>query len=132
MIKTASLDISVCQTFATRAKGILGQQPIDSRTAVWLVPCSTVHTFGMREPLSLLFLDRDLKCLKWVTARPNRIYGERKAHSVIEMASRVAPELDLIGHEISDLCRRIDLTEYILVGRIKTGIQDTAKQHIQG
>jgi len=126
LIKTTSLDISVCQTFATRAKGILGQQPIDSRTAVWLVPCSTVHTFGMREPLSLLFLDRNLKCLKWVTAKPNRIYGERKAHSVIEVAWRGAPELEHLSHEISDLCGRIDLAEYILVGRIKARIQDTA------
>ena len=87
---------------------------------------------GMREPLSLLFLDRNLRALKWVTARPNRIYGERQAHSVIEMAWRTESELDLLSHEISDLCRRIDLAEYILVGRIKTRIKDTAKQHIQG
>ena len=74
----------------------------------------------------MLFLDRNLNGLKWVTARPNRIYGERKAHSVIEVAWRCAPELVRINQEISDVCRRIDPAEYILVGRVKARIKDAA------
>lgn len=127
MIKTESLDIRICHTFASRAKGLLRQHPINPRAAVWLAPCRAVHTFGMREPLSVLMINASREPLEWVSpAKPNRIYGRVSAASVIEMAYRCPKELEKIHQELLHVLSRLDKAEDFLVGRVKTRIQDAA------
>lgn len=55
-----------------------------------LIPrCSSVHTFGMRFPLDLFFLDRDGAVLdrRW-SLSPSRIARCRGAASVLELPSQ--------------------------------------------
>jgi hypothetical protein len=62
---------------------------------LWLKPCSSVHTLGMRVALSLLFLDSQHQLIRIVpTARANRVFVCRQASSVLEMRAR--PEQDII------------------------------------
>jgi hypothetical protein len=62
---------------------------------LWLKPCSSVHTLGMRVALSLLFLDSQYQVIHIVpTARANRVFVCRQASSVLEMRAR--PEQDII------------------------------------
>lgn len=44
-------------TFLSRLVGLLGTSAIAEGEGVWLVPCRSVHTFGMRYPIDVAFLD---------------------------------------------------------------------------
>jgi uncharacterized membrane protein (UPF0127 family) len=55
-----------------------------------LIPrCRSVHTFGMRFPVDVVFLDRDATPLAIRPAVPrNRIVGYRGARAVLEVPAR--------------------------------------------
>ena len=41
-----------------RMRGLLGRARLDADRALWLEPCHAVHTFGMRFPIDVVFIDR--------------------------------------------------------------------------
>lgn len=130
-LHTKSLDIVVCQNFKSRLLGLYKSQPLGARSAVWLTKCRYVHTFGMREPLSLVFFNDKMSIVKWyLSAKPNRVYGTYSARSVIEMAQKTDNEFEIICQEILLLRQGLDITEYFNKGRIKTRIQNTTEQNI--
>jgi uncharacterized membrane protein (UPF0127 family) len=48
----------VCATFLARARGLLGRAlPQDGGALI--VPCRSIHTFGMRTPMDVVYLSRD-------------------------------------------------------------------------
>ena len=44
-------------TFLSRLAGLLGTVAIAEGEGLWIVPCRSVHTMGMRYPLDVAFLD---------------------------------------------------------------------------
>lgn len=76
----------VAETAASRNKGLLGRTGLPSGGGLWIVPCESVHTFFMKFPLDLVYLDRNKKVRK---ARGNvgpwRLSGCLSAHSIIEL-----------------------------------------------
>ncbi len=58
---------------------------------LWIAPSEGVHTFGMKFPIDVLFLNRHKKILK---IRPNmarsRISLSLRAHSVLELPAGTA------------------------------------------
>jgi len=79
--------VEVADSFSQRSRGLLGRNGLAPGTALWLKPCGCIHTFGMRFPLDLLFLDRQGVVVRWVRAvAPGRmVFGGWRAHSVLEM-----------------------------------------------
>jgi uncharacterized protein len=63
--------VTVAKTFRDRSRGLLGRDGIDG--ALLLEPASSIHTFGMRFDLDVAFLDRDLRVLRTLTMRRNRL-----------------------------------------------------------
>lgn len=55
-------ELAFADTHWTRLRGLLGTSPGDFRNAcgIWIVPCRGVHTLGMRFPIDVVYLDRDL------------------------------------------------------------------------
>ena len=49
---------------------MLRRYPPGPRSGVWLRPCWAVHTFGMRYPIDVAFIDSRGKVLKFVTLPP--------------------------------------------------------------
>jgi uncharacterized membrane protein (UPF0127 family) len=47
-------------TAATRSKGLLGRTSMAPGEGLWIVPCPMIHTFFMKFPIDVLFLDADL------------------------------------------------------------------------
>ncbi|MFP4511688.1 MAG: DUF192 domain-containing protein [Acidimicrobiales bacterium] len=54
-----------------RSRGLLGREGIEG--ALYLTPCRSVHTFGMRFPIDVAFVDADLVVCRIVQMRPGRI-----------------------------------------------------------
>lgn len=132
MIKTDSLDIRVSKNFFSRATGLLRRQPLAHRDALWLKPCRAIHTFGMREPLSVLFLNANNEPLQWIfKAKPNRVYRVRGAASVIEMAYRSHQRIETIHEEMLNMLSGIDEGKDLSEGRIEGCIQDTPDKDIE-
>lgn len=70
-----------------RLRGLLGtrEPPVQG---LYLVPCRSVHTMGMRYPIDLVFLAKDGRVLRVVEAVPPwRVVGARGAHAVAEFAA---------------------------------------------
>ena len=83
--------VRVARTHWTRLRGLIGTSPSEFQpgSALWIVPCRGVHTFAMRFPLDLLYLD-SRGCVVGVfeNIRPWRVAPMRmKAASVLELPS---------------------------------------------
>jgi len=75
--------LEVAETVRARTRGLLGRDGIDG--AILLRPARSVHTFRMRFPIDVAFVDRDLRVLRMTTMRPNRVATSVwRARAVIE------------------------------------------------
>ena len=45
---------------ASRNKGLLGRESMGPDEGLWIVPCPMIHTFFMKFPIDVVFLDSDL------------------------------------------------------------------------
>jgi uncharacterized membrane protein (UPF0127 family) len=73
---------------AKRTKGLLGRKSLEPGEGMWIVPCEAVHTFGMRFPIDLVYLDRKHR-VKKVRSNvvPWRLSACLSAHSILELPS---------------------------------------------
>jgi hypothetical protein len=78
--------LDVADTLWTRTRGLLGRDSLGPDQGLWIKPCNSVHTFFMKFPIDLIFLDRELKVRRLYEAvPPNRVVLPMLAHSVIEL-----------------------------------------------
>jgi uncharacterized membrane protein (UPF0127 family) len=76
----------VADTSAKRRTGLLKHEKLEPGEGLWIVPCESVHTFFMKFPIDLLYLDRRHKVRKARSAvRPWRLSACLLAHSVLEL-----------------------------------------------
>lgn len=50
--------VRVASSFWDRFVGLLGKTVLREEEGLWLSPCRSIHTFFMRIPIDVLFLDR--------------------------------------------------------------------------
>jgi uncharacterized membrane protein (UPF0127 family) len=73
---------------AARRRGLLGRDVLPEGEGLWIVPCESVHTFFMKFPIDLIYLDRNKKVKKVRSSVPPwRVSACLSAHSIIELAS---------------------------------------------
>lgn len=106
MIETESGRIVVARmeradTLWKQTIGLLGRGALEADSGLWLEPCNSVHTFGMRFPIDVLFLNRKGVALK--TAHrivPWRIAGLFfQARIVVELPSGILEAQNIVeGH----------------------------------
>jgi uncharacterized protein len=76
----------VAATPFTRMRGLLGRSSLPSGQGILLRPASSVHTFFMRFPIDVVFLDGDLRVVEIAAdLRPWRAAGKRGARAVLEL-----------------------------------------------
>lgn len=74
--------------FFSRLRGLLGRVPLTSSQGFLLTPCAQVHTFGMKYPLDIIFIDKTGRITKCVpNLKPNRMAASIKAYQALEMCS---------------------------------------------
>ncbi len=76
-----------------RRKGLLGRERLDPGEGLWIVPCEAVHTFGMRFPIDLIYIDRRHRVTKVrCNVGPWRVSACLIAHSVLELPAGAVDE----------------------------------------
>lgn len=78
--------LEVAASGPRRSKGLLGRKGLGPGEGLWIIPCEAVHTFFMRFPIDLVYLDRKYSVKKVCAGvLPWRISGCLSAHSVLEL-----------------------------------------------
>ena len=83
----------IANTSAKRRTGLLKHASLERGDGLWIAPCEGVHTFGMKFPIDVLFLNKKKQVLK---IRPDMVKGRisfsLRAHSVLELPAGMAAE----------------------------------------
>ena len=96
--------LEVAESSKARARGLLGRDGFDG--AILLQPAKSVHTLGMRFPIDVAFVDKNMVVLRIVTMKRWRLGRPVfNAHGVIEAAAgafghwnlKVGDQLDVKG-----------------------------------
>ncbi|MFJ8462683.1 DUF192 domain-containing protein [Streptomyces swartbergensis] len=83
--------LEIATSYRARTKGLLGRDSVDG--AILLSPANSVHTFRMRMPIDVAYLDRDLRVITVRTMRPGRLGMPRlRARHVVEAEAGVMAE----------------------------------------
>ena len=82
-----SENVGVADLVWQRMKGLLGRDRLDPGESLWIKPCKSIHTIGMRFPIDVLFLDkRNVVVAAREKLPPNRITRlYLRAVSVLEL-----------------------------------------------
>jgi len=77
--------VLIPETSRERMRGLRGHPPPGPREAMLFRRCRIVQTFGMKEPISVAFLDREMRILGVRRCRPGRlVMALRRARHVLE------------------------------------------------
>jgi uncharacterized protein len=87
-------------TSSERTTGLLKRSGLENGEGLWIIPCEAVHTFFMKFPLDLIYIDRKLRIRKAVrNVAPWRVSACLSAHSIIELPAGM---IDVSGSERGD------------------------------
>ncbi len=91
------LKVELADSFLKRFKGLMFRKSMPSDYALLLSPCNAIHTFSMRFPIDVVYLDRDSRVVYIEKSMlPNKIGKTIKAAvKVLELNSGVAEELGI-------------------------------------
>ncbi|WP_171163932.1 DUF192 domain-containing protein [Streptomyces sp. I05A-00742] len=77
------IPVEVAASYRARTHGLLGRDEVEG--AILLTPASSVHTFGMRFPIDVAYVTRDMRVLAVRTMPPHRLGLPRlRARYVLE------------------------------------------------
>jgi len=97
------LRVVPADTWRMRLKGLLGNTGTRREDGIWLMPSRGLHTFGMRFPVDLIYLNSANRVIYLVERlRPFRISPiKRKCASILEMRTRaIASSNTQVGDEL--------------------------------
>jgi uncharacterized membrane protein (UPF0127 family) len=82
-------NVRLADTPRSRRTGLLQHEALEADEGLWIYPTQAIHTFGMRFPIDVVFLDRSLRVKRiYHRLAPYRltrfVWG---AQSVLELAS---------------------------------------------
>ena len=85
-------EVRVARSLWARFWGLMGRRSLHEGHGVLLTPCTSVHTFFMRFPIDVVFLDRNGRVVKIIPAmKPWRTaLGGRGARSALELEAGAA------------------------------------------
>ncbi len=96
--------VTVADSIWTRMRGLLGRDTLALQEALWITPCTSIHTFFMRFPIDVAFLDGQGRVIAFYPAlRPWRLSGiHLRAAGVLEAAAGALQKAGV--HEGEELC----------------------------
>ena len=103
----------IADNILTRVRGLLGRAGLEEGAALWIEPCPSVHMFGMKFAIDVLFVSRDGRVVDWTeNLAPGAYYVAKawenetekiKAHIALELPAGTLQDMeiergDLIKH----------------------------------
>lgn len=91
-------------TFSRRLVGLMGRSTIPDEQGLYFPGCKSIHTFGMKFAIDVLFMDKKMKITKIVSRlNPNRVaFAPFATRATLELAGGVLKKHDLeVGDEIA-------------------------------
>ena len=83
--------IEIADTSAKRRMGLLKRSGLAPGEGLWILPCESVHTFFMKFPIDLVYLDKKCAVRKVRHAvGPWRMSACFTAHSILELPAGAA------------------------------------------
>ncbi|MFC7637930.1 DUF192 domain-containing protein [Streptomyces thermogriseus] len=81
-----TVPLELATSYRARTKGLLGRDSVEG--ALLLSPAGSIHTFRMRFPIDVAYLDHSLRVLAVVTMPPGRLGLPRlRSRHVLESAA---------------------------------------------
>ena len=97
-------DIREADPFFGRLRGLLGKEGLEQGEGLWISPCDSIHSFGMRFEFDALFLGPDRKVVglyeRFRRNRISRVFWS--ARGVLELP---AGTIERTGTEVGDEIR---------------------------
>jgi uncharacterized membrane protein (UPF0127 family) len=91
------------QSTKERLGGLLVLAPLQASDALWITPCNSVHTFGMKYALDLVYIDKNNNVRGLVNSlNPWRMSFCLQAKSVMELT---AGSLQFLDIQRGDSCK---------------------------
>jgi uncharacterized membrane protein (UPF0127 family) len=88
----------IADTGAKRRTGLLKHSRLEPGEGLWIAPCEGVHTFGMKFPIDVIFLNKKKQILK---TRPDMVKGRiafsLRAYSVLELPAGTLAETGTVA-----------------------------------
>jgi protein-S-isoprenylcysteine O-methyltransferase Ste14/uncharacterized membrane protein (UPF0127 family) len=93
--------VYLANSIYARMIGLLGTDGSDPAMALWFVPCSSIHTFGMNYPIDALYLDEEERVVRILEhVKPNQVFMPVSAvKSVLELPAGAAGQC---GFRVND------------------------------
>ncbi|MEU3722038.1 DUF192 domain-containing protein [Streptomyces sp. NPDC031705] len=83
---TSAIPLEIAASYRARTRGLLGRDGVEG--ALLLTPAASVHTFRMRFPIDVAYLDRRMRVIALTTMPPGRLGLPRlRARHVLEAAA---------------------------------------------
>lgn len=94
--------VRVADSYLARARGLLGTPSLSAGQGLWIVPCRSIHSIGMRYEFDALFVDRTGAVVALYSRFPrNRVSAIfRQARGVLELPPGTIEET---GTEVGDV-----------------------------
>ena len=96
--------VELATSFFTRLRGLLGRQGLNDGQGMLIRPTDSIHTFFMRFPIDVIFLDRSDRVLRLIPEMgPNRVSPlVRHGRTVIELpAGALARSRTQVGDQLT-------------------------------
>lgn len=101
--------VEIAQTFWKRLIGLMGRPTLMDGQGLYIPGCKSIHTFGMKFTIDVLFLDKKMKIVKMVSClNPNRVtFAPLLTRDTLELAGGVLKKHDLnLGDDIALIKRK--------------------------
>ena len=95
----------VAVSFGQRLRGLIGQGSLGEGEGLYIPRCSSIHTFFMRFPIDVVFLDGENRVLRTIQGmRPFRVaLGPGKTKNVLEMRSGTMARKDCRSGDVIEI-----------------------------
>jgi uncharacterized protein len=105
-----ALRVKVADTIWGRLIGLLGRRSLNPEAGVWIVPCNSIHTFGMLFSIDAVFLDKEFKVVglrellrPFSITRPHfraESVIELPPHTIFRSGTQIGDQLEIERYEV--------------------------------
>ena len=86
----------VAASFGERLRGLMGQRRLEEESGLVFYRAGSIHTFFMRFPLDIIFLDKNKRVAKiYAYLKPNRVAVCSRSAVTLELVAGRARQTDL-------------------------------------